>query len=258
MKHPLTRALRAAGLDVVDVAAQLDVDPKTVNRWMTGRMPYPRHRAALVRLTGWAAHDLWPGIDAQQNAAPDTGDVLMTYSQRCSVPPDVWRRLFARADRDIGILAYSSLFLAEDAGVQALLRDKARSGVRVRIVLGEANGTQVARRGVDEGLDHVMAARITNALFLFQLLTEEPGVSLRLHDTVLYNSIYFADDELMVNTHAYGCAASSAPVLHLRCANPEGMAATYLDSFERVWATAQDARAQPMNRSYISVASNSA
>ena len=73
MKHPLTRALRAAGLDVVDVAAQLDVDPKTVNRWMTGRLPYPRHRAALVRLTGWAAPDLWPGIDAQQNATPDTG-----------------------------------------------------------------------------------------------------------------------------------------------------------------------------------------
>ena len=249
MKHPLCRALRSAGLDIVDVAARLNVDPKTVDRWLGGRLPYPRHRAALVTLTGWAEHDLWPGIDAREQTAPDTGDILMTFAQRCSVPPEIWRKLFDGAKREIGILAYSSLFLAEDAGVQAILRDKARAGLLVRIALGNVDGVHIAQRGAEERIGHMMPARISNALVLFQPLTDEPGVSLRLHDTVLYNSIYRADDELMVNTHAYGCAASRSPVLHLRRATEDGMAATYLDSFERVWAAAHEPRTQPTNRS---------
>src|SRR5262245_47153072 len=127
MKQPLSRALGSAGLDVVDVAARLSVDPKTVERWLGGRMPYPRHRAALVALTGWPERDLWPGIDAREQATPDTDDILMTYAQRCAVPAATWRKLFARAEYEIGILGYSSLFLAEDAGVLAILRDKARA-----------------------------------------------------------------------------------------------------------------------------------
>jgi hypothetical protein len=251
MKQPLSRALGSAGFGIVDVAARLSVDPKTVDRWLGGRLPYPRHRAALVALTGWPERDLWPGIDAREQAAPDTDDILATYAQRCSVPPATWRKLFSHAETEIGILGYSSLFLAENAAVLTILRDKVRAGVRVRIALGDPTGAQIAQRGADERIDNAMPARITNALVLFEPLTREPGVSLRLHDTVLYNSIYRADDELMVNTHAYGCVASHSPVLHLRHATEDGMASTYTDSFERVWAVAHESRAQPRNRSKI-------
>ena len=249
MKHPLSRALRAAGLDSVDVATRLEVDPKTVQRWLGGRLPYPRYRAALVDLTGWPSRDLWPGADASADAHPGADEVRVAYPQRCAVPAEAWRRLFERAEHEIGILAYSGLFLAEDSGIHSVLRDKARAGVRVRIALGDVEGAQVARRGADEGIDAMMTGRINNALILYRPLADEPGVSLRLHDTVLYNSIYRADDELMVNAHAYGCPASHAPVLHLRYASPDGMTATYLDSFERVWVSARDARAQLRNRS---------
>ena len=68
MKHPLARALRGAGIAPVDVAARLQVDPKTVQRWLAGRLPYPRHRAALVELTGWPSRDLWPSGDALTSA----------------------------------------------------------------------------------------------------------------------------------------------------------------------------------------------
>lgn len=249
MKHPLSRALRAAGVDPVDVAARLEVDPKTVQRWLGGRLPYPRHRAALIELTGWSSHDLWPGVDAPTNVQTDADEVRVAYPQRCAVPADAWRRLFQRAEHDIGILAYSGLFLAEDSGIHSVLREKARAGVRVRIALGDVNGAHVARRGADEGIDVMMTGRINNALVLYGPLADEPGVSLRLHDTVLYNSIYLADDELLVNAHAYGCPASRAPVLHLRRTRPDGMAATYIDSFERVWTSTRDVRAQLRNRS---------
>jgi len=75
-----------------------------------------------------------------------------------------WGRLFGAAEREIGVLVYSGLFLAEDAEVQKSLADKARAGVRVRILLGDPDSKQVAERGRDEGVDDAMSARIRNAL----------------------------------------------------------------------------------------------
>jgi hypothetical protein len=51
----------------------------------------------------------------------------------------------------------------------------------------------------------------------------------------LYNSVYRADDELVVNTHVYGNVASCAPALHLRRLSGGRLAAGYLDSFTRIW-----------------------
>ena len=51
----------------------------------------------------------------------------------------------------------------------------------------------------------------------------------------MYNSIYRADDQLLVNTHIYGVMANNAPVFHLRKISGGEMASTYIDSFEQVW-----------------------
>jgi DNA-binding transcriptional regulator YdaS (Cro superfamily) len=240
VKHPLVRALRSVGLDAADVAARLGVDPKTVERWFGGRVPYPRYRAALADLTGWTERDLWPSVERSTDAESTRSEVRAAYAHRSAVPPDAWLRLFERAEHQIDLLAYSALFLAENADTSRLLREKARKGVSIRLALGDPDGAQVARRGVEEGIDGIMQMRIRNALILCRSLTDEPGVRLRLHDTVLYASIYRADDELLVNPHVYGCPASHAPVLHLVHDGSEGITSTYLDSLERVWASAQD------------------
>jgi hypothetical protein len=83
-----------------------------------------------------------------------------------------------------------------------------------------------------------MAARIRNALVLYRPLRDVDGIQFRLHRTVLYNSIYRADDQVLVNTHIYGFPASQAPVLHLRRVAGGDMVTTYLESYERVWDTA--------------------
>jgi hypothetical protein len=64
------------------------------------------------------------------------------------------------------------------------------------------------------------------------------GVEVRAHDTVLYNSLYRSDDEMLVNAHIYGVGAAGAPVMHLRRGGPNSMIDTYRASFERVWANA--------------------
>lgn len=66
-----------------------------------------------------------------------------------------------------------------------------------------------------------------------------PGVSVRLHGTTLYNSLYRYDNELLVNTHAYGVPAGQAPVLHLRQLQGGRLFDHYMRSFERVWELAQ-------------------
>jgi hypothetical protein len=73
-------------------------------------------------------------------------------------------------------------------------------------------------------------------------LRDVPGVEIRLHQTVLYNSIYRADREVLVNTHAYGTPAANAPVMHLLHTGDRGPADAYITSFERVWDTTQPLR----------------
>lgn len=131
------------------------------------------------------------------------------------MPRDVWTRFFASAEHEIGILVYSALFLAEDAGILRILADKGRVGVSVRIALGDADSPHVAERGAEEGIGEAMPAKVRNALTLYHPLREVPNIEIRLHRTTLYNSIYRADDQLLVNQHAYGVHASHAPVFCL-------------------------------------------
>ncbi|MER6176408.1 hypothetical protein [Streptosporangium sp. NPDC001681] len=119
-----------------------------------------------------------------------------------------------------------------------LFAEKAEAGVRVRILLGDPDSPEVARRGADEGIGDGMAAQIRTALVLYRPLRQLDSVEIRLHRTVLYNFIYRADDQLLANTHVYGTPAASAPVMHLRKVLGGDMVSTYVDSFEAGWADA--------------------
>ncbi|MEU8404472.1 XRE family transcriptional regulator [Nonomuraea sp. NPDC048892] len=236
MNDNLRHALNNARLQPADVAAHLAVDPKTVHRWLKGRIPYPRHRWAVADLLHVDEANLWPEASQQHRVISD--EVRAVYPHRWAVPQVTWRQLFQSATREIGILTYSGLFLAEDTGLIRLLAAQARAGVNVRILLGDPDAPQVATRGVDEAIGaSVMAARVRNALALYCPLLSIDKAEIRLHGTVLYNSIYRADDDLLINTHAYGTPAAQAPVIHLRATEQPAAAATYLTSFERVWAT---------------------
>ncbi|GGK79233.1 NUDIX hydrolase [Mangrovihabitans endophyticus] len=49
------------------------------------------------------------------------------------------------------------------------------------------------------------------SLVMYRPLFGIDGIEFRLHRTVLYNSIYRADDQLLVNTHIYSFTAAQAP-----------------------------------------------
>lgn len=240
VNRALQSAMMAAGLEQLDLAARMAVDPKTVERWLAGRLPHPRNRAAIAKLVGRAEDELWPSAPGVDRRGRLGEEVRAIYPHRWAVPREIWLRHFQRAEYEISVLVYSGLFLAEDAGIIRLFGEKARLGVSVRILLGDPDSAEVIQRGIDEGVGDSMAARIRNALALLSPLASVEGVQCRLHHTTLYNSLYRADDELFVNPHIYGIAAPSAPVLHLRRADDAAMVSTYLDSFEQVWASAHD------------------
>jgi hypothetical protein len=238
VNEALRSALLRAGLSHVDVAGRLAVDPKTVERWMAGRIPHLRHRKAIARLVELPEHELWPTTALPPRRRQYGGEVVAAYPHRSAVPREAWQRFFKNAEHEIDILAYSGLFLVEDVGIVRLLAEKAASGVRLRLLLGDPDSAEVAQRGADEGVGELMAARIRNALALLRPLAAVQGVELRLHCTTLYNSIYRADDELLVNPHIYGMPAPSAPVLRLRRSDEAAMVSTYIDSFEGIWLSA--------------------
>jgi hypothetical protein len=223
--EPLRRALAGARLRDIDVAKTLGVDPKTVQRWLGGRLPQPRHRWGLADLLSLHEYDLWPHLAGVPSIGPE---IYATYPHRGSVPRDVWRQLYHSAEQHIDILVYSGLFLAEDVEMIRLLGDKPQAGVAVRIILGDPDSPHVSQRGAEEGIHSAMAAKIRNAIVLY-----------RLHSTVLYNSIYRADGEMLINQHIYGIAAAYAPVLHLRRQGDDDVFSTYVASFERVWSSAE-------------------
>lgn len=164
------------------------------------------------------------------------------YPHRWAVPRKVWTRFFESAEREIGILAYSSLFLAEDTDILRILADKARIGVAVRIALGDPDSPQVALRG-QEGIGDAIPAKIRNALALYTPLHQVENVEIRLHRTVLNNSIYRADAQLIVNQHVYGVAATHSPVFFLRESEHGDMTGSYVASFEGLWSATVPFRA---------------
>ncbi|MFC8847126.1 MULTISPECIES: multiprotein-bridging factor 1 family protein [unclassified Micromonospora] len=236
----LREAMLKVGLSTYELADKLDVNAKTVERWITlDRVPYPRHRHALAAVLQEREAYLWPNAVTPERAVRVAeSELVHVYPRRAAIPFDVWTRLIQQSTEEIGILVYAGLFLPEQ--VPTLIKDlraKAQAGTSVRILLGDPESEAVAARGAEEGIGDAMAGKVRNVLAFYNQLRGVPGVFARYHGTTLYNSMYRFDDELLVNTHAYGFPAAHAPVLHLRRLSAGELFDTYADSFDRVWSS---------------------
>jgi transcriptional regulator with XRE-family HTH domain len=237
----LRALLLERGVTPGKLAEAIQVDPKTIERWIVGgRVPYRRHRYSVAAFFGVDESYIWPdALDRDQIAAASESEIVAVYPHRWAVPRETWERFFTQAEREIGVLVYSGMFLTDDVGVHEVFADRANAGAQVRILLGDPDSPHVAERGANEGINEGMAARVRNSIVLFNPLQDVENIEIRLHGTTLYNSIYRADDQVLVNTHIYGTVASKAPVFHLRKIAGGDMASTYIESFERVWDNAR-------------------
>jgi hypothetical protein len=240
----LRDAMLRQGMSPVTVAEHIGVDPKTVERWMTqDRVPYPKHRHAIAALVREGESYLWPGAFSPERSTQVAQSELVTiYPRRSAVPAELWRRLIDHAAMQIGILAYGGLFLHElMPNLTAVLLEKAEAGAQVEVLLGDPECQHVAQRGADEGIGDSMAGKIRNTLAFYEPMRGHYTAGVMFHDTVLYNSIYRFDDEMLVNTHLYGHPAAHAPIMHLRRLAGGDLFDTYAASFQRVRSRSREA-----------------
>ena len=213
MNETLCRALLQARLTEEDVATRLQVDPKTVRRWLEGRVPYLRHRWALAALLGLDETDLWPHL-RRTRSRPD--EVQAIYPHLDAVPEDLWLRLFRSAEREIGILADSAQPVAGYPRVLAVLAEKAAVGVRVRICLPDPDSPAAAECAAPDA--NSAARPLTCAVRSLLLRHRVKGARWRSGGTgpsCTPPSTTPTTNSWSAST-PHGVPAGHAPVLHLR------------------------------------------
>lgn len=220
------------------LAESLNIDTKTVERWVTsGRTPHRRTAMAAARLLNENPEYLWPDVGKRTAIDERHGEVVTVYAERSAVPNPLYLSLLQDATESVDILVYAGLHLPEGNPMWTReMRRKCEEGLSVRIAFGDPESTEVKTRGEEERVGAGMAARIRYALSWYQPILDCPNLEVGFHSTVLYNSILRFDDQMLINPHIYGMPAFRAPVLHLRRIQGGPLFETYSECFERVWS----------------------
>ncbi|MCF3181854.1 helix-turn-helix transcriptional regulator [Streptomyces polychromogenes] len=242
MQNERLRALMASGgWTHASLASATGVDPKSVERWVNmGRTPRRATALLAAETLGEDVHALWPTLRQARAARAVSPELVALYGQRADLPVSVFVDLLTSARERIDVLVYAAVFLHEAyPRMNELLRIRAADGCTVRIAIGDPDSENVRQRGREERFGHGIESRCRLALMHYRPLADVPGIALRTHGTTLYNSLYRADDEVLVNAHVWGVNAYGAPVWHLRRHEAGGMFDTYTESFDAVWETAR-------------------
>ena len=247
MNTRLRTAMRTAQVDTDAVARAVGVAPRTVQRWLDGRVPHTRHRQAVARLLGDDESRLWPsGRRELAPGAEATGEVVAAYGHRADIPRGTWATLIESARKQIDLLGYAHLFLPEQhVDLRSRIEKACSAGCRVRIIFADPDGAGVRDRDSLEHLRGTLPARIRMAMTHFHELDAISGVQMRVHDVHLYHAIYRFDDEMIVTPHLMGAHGPQHPALQLRSLGPDGIFATFADQLERVRCEAKEVAAAP-------------
>ena len=252
----LKQALRKTGLEIEDLAKQVDVDPKTAQRWLTGRTPYPRYRRRVADALGTPEHILWPGAEqtpriSTETAGPsanlDAPGLLGTIQLRELI------EMLADTKRQIDLLDYTLLELLMTPGVLDQLKAKAAAGCAVRIMV--ADPYDEAFRLADQEFplvqgstelepddpDTVLPMRTLSQRgfaahdLLARELMHRPGIEIRSHSAHRQNTILRFDDEMLILIHTWGMPTTDAMLLYTSVEQEDGQFQRFADHFQAIW-----------------------
>lgn len=240
----LRAVMEAGGWTYAALAQEVEVDPKSVERWVNlGRTPRRGTALQAAQALGEDVHALWPALRQARPARAISPELVALYEQRADIPVSMFVDMMTQARERIDVLVYAAVFLHEAyPRLNELLKERAAEGCAVRIAVGDAESENVRARGQEERFGHGIESRCRLALMHYSALVGTPGIEVRTHGTTLYSSLYRADDQQLVNAHVWGVNAYGAPVWHLRRNREGGMFDTYAESFDAVWATAKPVR----------------
>lgn len=239
MNVRLQSVLLQRGVRPESLAEACQVDPKTVGRWLGGRVPHPKHRHRVAHHLRVEEEFLWPPTP-ETPPVPKNAELVATYPNRAEVPREVWLSLLRDATEQVDVLVFSgTFFIQTNPQVVKMLAERAGQGVKIRLRFGNPAGQAVAARGLEEGIGDTLSAKVRASLTYYRPLLSEGGCEVRLHDTTLYNSLFRYDENLVVNPHIWGQPASANPVFQLERVDDSGWFDNYTESFDAIWADAQ-------------------
>ncbi len=235
----LRAAILQSRLSLIEIAERLGVDPKTVHRWLAGRVPHPRHRYALAAALDHDEEYLWPSATRSESSADAAAaEIMAAFPFRADVDPAHWWSLISKARQQIDLLGFTLYFLPQQhPQLISVLQEKCRAGCTVRLVLADPESQYVKLREAEEQDPITLTARIETSRRAFRPLLDAPGAELRYQDAPLYSSVFRFDDEMFVTPHLYATPGNRAPLLHLRRLGPNGLFSRFAAHFEAIWAT---------------------
>ena len=149
----LRTAMLAAGLTVDEMAAKVEVDPKTVERWINQeqRVPHRSTRHKLTKLLGVNEGDLWPSLAKGPRPASTESELVYLYPSRSAITGATWEELIHGTGQQMDVLVFSGAFLVEQYNLVSIIQTKAAEGVRFRLLVGDEKAPAVIQRAIDEG-----------------------------------------------------------------------------------------------------------
>jgi len=254
----LRAALQHAGLQPDDLAQIIEVDVKTVRRWLSGMAPYPRHRGKVARALDTTENELWPKLaTAPPNRPPaaETSDLLAAYPTTSNPAAPDWQALMRDATDRIDLLDETLLHILETEGVTDLLADKAGDSCEIRILIADPDNPWVSpdegtqRRVDDEEREqhnqreadaktHGWLNANQRALNLLKPLIGRSGIEVHGYVSSRFNSILRVDEQMLVSLHLWAQSTPEAPLLHLQRNSADGLFDRFAEHYDALWQDA--------------------
>jgi lambda repressor-like predicted transcriptional regulator len=241
----LAAAMTDAGIDVDTLAERIQVDVRTVRRWVKGTIPYARHQNRIARALNTTARELWPEAhpdpddarDEQADAAATgrgatgrsgSGEVVAVYAGSDDPELPEWRDLLAGAQSRVLMLDLTLQDVIDPATVTQLA-EKAAAGCEVEILISDPDSAYLTTTMLDHdpqrSLDDVpdLTWRLERTIGELQPLLGQPHVEVRMFIAERGVSILRFDDEMLITLHLHGAPREMEPILHLRRDEPGGI-----------------------------------
>jgi lambda repressor-like predicted transcriptional regulator len=234
----LIAAIRDAGMTRDQVAEVAQADPKTVDRWIAGRIPHPRYRAVLAQALGVSEVEIWPEA-TRPRGRTGLDEIVGAWARRDEQDTPDWRALLRSAERHVDLIGYSLMTVIETRGALHALTEKAGTGVPVRIAVADPDTEHVLTADLAGRQPGRLKSRIRTATDQLQKVAGQPGIEVRQHTVATSHTILRFDEHMLLTIHLHGTPGFQAPTLHLRRQRDYGIFDQLTGHVEDIWKTAR-------------------